>query len=823
MNARILLVWMFLTVVFIAMNAVAISPTPDELAEARQWTQAKITGVQPTAETPCLEVLKNHDPVQKNARFGKALKIGDASYTHGLYCHADSQIIVRLPGAGNKFSAVIGVDHNENTSGGTGSVVFSISSDEKELYRSSVLYGAQPGIPLDIDLAGATTFTLAIDDGGDGISCDQADWAEARVTLQDGRELWLADLAMAGGPTLSEPGPPFSFMYGGKDFAAIAETWTVSRETKAQDANRTQHITTWTDPSNGFSARMEAVSYTDFPTVEWTVYLKNNGNTDSPLIEGLKALDISMERGDRGEFLLHHFVGSPCRVNDYEPLESVLNSGQVKTISGAGGRATSSDLCYFNVESTCGDGLIVALGWPGQWAAEFRRDNEKRLNIFAGQETTRFILHPDEEVRTPLVALQFWQGDWIRAQNIWRRWMIAHNLPRPGGDEIRPFVTADSSAQYGEMIGADEEKQLYFINRYLEEKLHIDYWWMDAGWYPCEGSWPKTGTWEVDTTRFPRGLRAISDHAHQRDIDIIVWFEPERVAADTWLSNTHPEWILGGKDGGLLNLGNPEALDWLINHVDKLLTEQAIDLYRQDFNMDPLEHWRANDAPDRQGITENKHITGLFLYWDELQRRHPGLLIDTCASGGRRNDLETLRRAVPLWRTDFPFDPVATQCHTYGISFWIPFSGTGVKVIDNYDFRSNAAPEFTCHWDVRDKNLDYDLMRRQLADWQTYAPNFMGDYYPLTPYSTDGGVWMAWQFNRPENGAGMVQVFRRGNSIYDAASLPLQGLDPEGQYNIQNIDEDVSITLSGKELMEQGLRVTPRKRPDALVYLYKKI
>ena len=49
----------------------------------------------------------------------------------------------------------------------------------------------------------------------------------------------------------------------------------------------------------------------------------------------------------------------------------------------------------------------------------------------------------------------------------------------------------------------------------------------------------------------------------------------------------HPEWILGGAKGGLLNLGNPEAWAWLVNHVDKLLVEQRIGLYRQDFNIDP--------------------------------------------------------------------------------------------------------------------------------------------------------------------------------------------------------------------------------------------
>ena len=76
--------------------------------------------------------------------------------------------------------------------------------------------------------------------------------------------------------------------------------------------------------------------------------------------------------------------------------------------------------------------MIVVVGWPGQWAATFTRDKENRLRIRAGQELTHFKLLPGEEVRTPLIVLQFWKGDWIRAQNVWRRWMMAHNMPKPG-------------------------------------------------------------------------------------------------------------------------------------------------------------------------------------------------------------------------------------------------------------------------------------------------------------------------------------------------------------------------------------------------------
>jgi hypothetical protein len=97
---------------------------------------------------------------------------------------------------------------------------------------------------------------------------------------------------------------------------------------------------------------------------------------------------------------------------------------------------------------------------------------------------THFRLLPGEEVRTPLVALQFWQGDWVVAQNVWRRWMIAHNLPRPGGHLPPPQLAGGSGRQTIEMQDANEGNQKEFLARVLKTGLKIDYWWMDAGWYP---------------------------------------------------------------------------------------------------------------------------------------------------------------------------------------------------------------------------------------------------------------------------------------------------------------------------------------------------
>jgi alpha-galactosidase len=810
----------------IASRAGAGRPSGDEMLEVRRFAAAALEGAAPApASRPGMEIVRNYDDVQKNNRFGKPLKMAGTVFSRGLFCHAPSEIVLRLPGQGRRLEARVGVDSNEQTSGGRGSVIFSVEVGGKEAFRSGVLREGMPPVAVDVDLGGAADLVLRIGDGGDGIACDQADWVEARIALTDGRIVWLDELPVPLGLSVVEVGGPvFSFTYGGQPSSRLLPAWKVERASRAIDGNRTEHAIAYTDPQTGLAVRCRAVEYRDFPTVEWTVRFKNGGAAPTPILQDIQALDLRFARGHYGEFLLHHAVGSICAVNDYQPLVTELPPGTEKRIGGAGGRPTNSDMSYFNLEVATGSGTIIAVGWPGQWSSLWTRDGEQGLRVRAGQELTHLRLLPGEEIRTPLICLQFWTGDWIRAQNIWRRWMIAHNIPRPGGRPPAPELFGCSSHFFNEMVDANEENQKMCIDRYAAEGIGIGHWWMDAGWYPCEGvGWPKTGTWEVDRKRFPRGLRAISDYARTKGVKTIVWFEPERVHRDTWIATNHPEWVLGGAAGGLLNLGDPEARGWLTDHVDRLLTDEGIDLYRQDFNMDPLGHWRSADAPDRQGIAEIRHIEGYLAYWDELLRRHPGMFIDTCASGGRRNDLETLRRAIPLWRTDYRCEPTGTQCCTYGISLWIPLSGTGAADADAYAFRSNMAPFTNCLFDIRRANLDYVLLRRLTAQWRKVADGYLGDFYPLTEYSTASDSWMAWQFDRPEAGEGFVQAFRREKCIFEVGRLRLRGLDPEGSYEVTDLDSGAPQAVSGREIATRGLAVTITEQPGSVTIVYRKV
>ena len=539
---RAVLVLLF--AVFVAIQSLgAVEATSEERRAADRWVAAKFEGrVLPQPDRGYLLPDLKSGAVEKNSRLGHALRIGDTSYATGVYCPSTGTIKLHLPEPGSRFTASVGVDSNDLTyySGlGRGNVVVTVTVGGVEKFRSPAMHEGQPPVPVDVDLGGARDFTLEVTGTETSKQWDQVDFAGAEISLANNRKIVLSDLPVAPLQGNDSIDPPFSFVFGGEKSSELLKNWSVQRRKRDLDLQRTEYTVTYRDPKTGLEVRCVGLEYHDFAVVEWTTYLRNTGNADTPIVEDIQALDSRFERDSDGEFVLHHNKGAPATPNDYEPYETPLGRNAKQRLSAKGGRPSNGDFPYFNL-SWPGGGVIIVVGWPGQWAGEIDRDAANGAQVRLSQELTHFKLLPGEEVRTPRIVLQLWMGDWIRSQNLWRRWMEAHNMPQPGGELPPPQVAGNTSREYVEMTEATDKDENYFIDRYLQEHIKIDYFWMDAGWYENNGSWTNTGTWEVDRKRFPNGLRSVSDHAHENGIKIIVWFEPERVTPGSWLNEHHP-------------------------------------------------------------------------------------------------------------------------------------------------------------------------------------------------------------------------------------------------------------------------------------------
>jgi len=120
------------------------------------------------------------------------------------------------------------------------------------------------------------------------------------------------------------------------------------------------------------------------------------------------------------------------------------------------------------------------------------------------------------------------------------------------------------------------------------------------------------------------------------------------------------------------------------------------------------------------------------------------------------------------------------------------------------------------------EKTDFALLRKMTAEHRRIAPCLLGDFYPLTPYTRDENAWMVLQFDRPDLGTGVVRAFRRAESIYESARVPLRGLDPEAAHTVTDLDTGESQSLTGRELMDRGLPLLLPERASARVFLYER-
>ncbi|MDP9026319.1 MAG: alpha-galactosidase, partial [Actinomycetota bacterium] len=210
------------------------------------------------------------------------------------------------------------------------------------------------------------------------------------------------------------------------------------------------------------------------------------------------------------------------------------------------------------------------------------------------------------------------------------------------------------------------------LNRLAEvaASVGVERFVLDDGWFlDRRNDRAGLGDWFVDPAVWPDGLEPLAARVRELGMEFGLWFEPEMVNPGSRLETEHPEWMLASSAGygpswrtqHVLNLAHPDAWDYLLERISSLVASLDIAFIKWDHNRDLAE------PIDRRTGTAGVHAqTGaLYALLDELHRRHPGLEIESCASGGGRIDLGILERTQRVWASDTN-DPVARQ----GIQRW---------------------------------------------------------------------------------------------------------------------------------------------------------
>lgn len=608
------------------------------------------------------------------------------------------------------------------------------------------------------------------------------------------------------------PEPSFSFDLGGRTFRSLDELGVCAQHVRVEGTRTFE--TDVATAEGGLVATLSVTRYAADPVVEWTLAFENRGSADSARFTRISSGDFPLAFGRAETLTLGRGIGEmpnrpECEAANYSFAYQSLTNGAVERFAASEGYPCFKTFPYFRVFSPTG-GYAVAVGWQGQWCGAVARGEDGRVRIEASQESVDFYLKPGERVITPTMTVMAF-SDHDDAVNAWRRFMRRWILPRAkdGKSPLRPIL-AINGEEGGPLYTKITCARQIELARIMHEKgVHYDGWWVDAGWYVPLGAtngqgralnwYEGTGVWSPDPARFPsEGFKPLSDELVRYGAMLFLWHEPERVHKRSGFLEKARPYLSASKAVTCrrYDMARPEAVDFISGIVADSIVRNGVGFYRQDSNgPGPLHDWSFADAArgdGRRGIAENFSIQGQFRMWERFRKAKPGLYFDTCASGGRRNDLSTLRfPSVPLHYSDTGYWNFREKQHyNHLMNEWLFYRKNIAWAFHppktrGYIDRRHAVIDFAPMHMIRtviflDPDSRHEAEERQLlAVWRACASLMIdGDYYLLTPETFGDDTWWVTQFHDPQTGRGFLQVVRNPANKEGTRTFLLKGMTP---------------------------------------------
>ncbi|MFF2488564.1 alpha-galactosidase [Microbacterium sp. NPDC058062] len=369
---------------------------------------------------------------------------------------------------------------------------------------------------------------------------------------------------------------------------------------------------------------------------------------------------------------------------------------------------------------------------------------------------------------------------------------------------------------------------------------------LDDGWF--EGRRDDTaglGDWTVDTDVWPDGLHPLVDHVRALGMEFGIWVEPEMVNPDSDLARRHPDWILRGRmslppsarQQQVLDLAHPEAYAHIAEHLHALLDEYPIAYLKWDHNRDLVD---AASGPAGSARV-HEHTLAVYRLLDELKAAHPGLEIESCASGGARVDLGILDRTDRVWTSDSldPLERLDNQKHTgivvppemLGMHLTTPVvHSSGRTVSVGLSGAVALLGHFGIEWDLT--TLD-DAGRAEVAEWVALAKRLRPLIASGRVVHVDGvepGIDVRGVVAADASSGVFTIVQTATSAAYPPGRIRMPGLEPARTYRLRVLTRDreeagqsslewaeTTTVLTGLQLAEVGVRPPVQRPQQAMV------
>jgi alpha-galactosidase len=360
---------------------------------------------------------------------------------------------------------------------------------------------------------------------------------------------------------------------------------------------------------------------------------------------------------------------------------------------------------------------------------------------------------------------------------------------------------------------------------------------LDDGWFLGRRDDTKgLGDWQVDTSIWPQGLHPLVDRVRALGMEFGLWVEPEMVNPDSELAREHPDWILRSRldlppvarQQQVLDLAHPDAYAHIASQLHALLDEYPIAYLKWDHNRDLVD---AGSGPGG-GSLVHAHTLAVYRLLDELKAQHPGLEIESCASGGARVDLGILERTDRIWTSDCidPLERLDIQRYT---GLVVPPELMGAHLTSAVvhstgratDLDLSAAIAVLSHFGIeRDISRETDADRDRIRAWVAFAKSvrqLVATGRVVHVDGADAGIDVRGIVGADRNRA-VFTITQAATSIaYPAGRIRIPELDPALTYRLSiatpaGVHDDAGqspllwaeqgVALTGRQLAITGIR-----------------
>ena len=399
------------------------------------------------------------------------------------------------------------------------------------------------------------------------------------------------------------------------------------------------------------------------------------------------------------------------------------------------------------------------------------------------------------------------------------KFVKGHVMPPEFANKPRPVLLNNWEATY---FNFDLEKLTELLQK--AKAAGIELFVLDDGWFGCRNDDSSSlGDWLIENPKVRGGIAGFSTLVKAAGLKFGIWMEPEMVSENSELFRAHPEYAMANhrppvarRNQLMLDLTNSEACDYVVRAVSGVIERYGVDYIKWDYNRNMTDMYGR--GIENQGEYFHRYICGLYGILSKIRSTYPGVLFESCASGGNRYDLGMLYFMPQIWASDNTdaFDRLFIQ---EGTLYGYPQNSMGAHVSACPNHQTGNSTSIENRFNVAALGLlGYELDLSKLSEKEFSAVKEQVDYYKAHRALVQRGNYYRLDSAFKGNYAGAIIVSEDKREALAFVAVQrkitgvlgyrffLKGLDGNKKYRVEvrkqcDVEKSIIFTACGNALM----------------------